>query len=335
MIQHGHQNVLVLLVVGSVRIPIAPCLDPLQVVSRHKTAACFHQPPGNEHTLAEHVPAVGVFELFRLPGKIEGLPHRLRQNHFQGLLSKLIQIGVLGALNCLTVTPIDQLEKSIASLDPFKRERLGQAQFGNLVVLPVRVRDLQRIVLGSQKVGPEIVASAGADLRNHDVGRNVVALSQLLGNDGAECRKLHRRAGSVSRHGVVMGHPVVVFLGVHRADDRQLVHLFGHIRQQLRDLNSRCVGGNGFEGAVGFGIPSVDVARSAVQPQKNTGFGPFTRSPTLHRAQCRFEFQDATEGDPQETQGPRPQDRSTADRAAKAQSLQLVHESLLIGIHPG
>ena len=47
---------------------------------------------------------------------------------------------------------------------------------------------------------------------------------------------------------------------------------------------------------------------------------------------CCFEFQNSTEGDPQETQGSRPQDSSTADRAAKVQSLQLVHEYPLIRI---
>ena len=66
---------------------------------------------------------------------------------------------------------------------------------------------------------------------------------------------------------------------MHAADERELVHAFGHLRQQFGDVNAGYVGLDRFElaanlgGRFGFRVPKVDVARCTAVEDQNDRFG--------------------------------------------------------------
>ena len=82
----------------------------------------------------------------------------------------------------------------------------------------------------------------------------------------------------MSGHSVVGAFGMIPFLAVHGADDGQLVHLPRHPGKRLGDLNPGHVGRDGFEIAVGLGIPHVHVGRAAGKPDENDRLGLLART---------------------------------------------------------
>lgn len=81
--------------------------------------------------------------------------------------------------------------------------------------------------------------------------------SQFLGDDGRKAGELVGRVGAVPRQNIVVPLRMIVLLGMHGPNDGELVHVPGGQGQDLRDLDAVDVGGDGFEGAVGFRVPGV------------------------------------------------------------------------------
>src|SRR5437764_2363465 len=77
----------------------------------------------------------------------------------------------------------------------------------------------------------------------------------------------------MTRQRIMVRYAVIVLLGVHGADNRQLVHVPGNLRQQFRHLDSGDVGGDRLEVAVRLWIPGIDVAGASVQPEQNARLG--------------------------------------------------------------
>ena len=69
---------------------------------------------------------------------------------------------------------------------------------------------------------------------------------------------------------------VVVFFGVHAADQRQMMHLLCGVRQELANVNARCRRFDGIERAtvigIGFWVPRFQLADAARQPEDDDLF---------------------------------------------------------------
>ena len=105
----------------------------------------------------------------------------------------------------------------------------------------------------------------------------------------------------MSGDGVMKTLQMVVLLGVHGADDGQLVHLPGSSGKQLRDLDSIHASGDGLKRAVGLGVPGVDLAGAAIEPDQDAGLS-LSRSPG-RCPQGPLERQVAVQANAQEAQG--------------------------------
>jgi len=81
----------------------------------------------------------------------------------------------------------------------------------------------------------------------------------------------------------------------HGADERALIHLLGEHRHGLAQLNAGDIGINGLEFAadarrrIGFGIPNIDVTRSALQKYQDHRFRRIESLRTLE-ARCSQSF---------------------------------------------
>ena len=99
-------------------------------------------------------------------------------------------------------------------------------------------------------------------------GQRAVGRRERLGRHGADLRIIGRRRLPAAGEHQVRALAVVVFAGVDAADQAQVVHLLGGLRQQLRDVDAGHGGGNRAERPAGvgarLGVPAFELAQAAV-----------------------------------------------------------------------
>ena len=204
------------------------------------------------------------------------------KQHGQGLVGEAVHLAEFGVPFLLAEPPIHRLQKRAAVGNIGSRQGIGQGQVRNLKGFLAGIGQNDGIVFRAQKgrgVGIHVGKEVGLlVLRDHHVGWKVVPRPQLLGDDRTQAGKLQGRIGPVAGQGVVGALRVVVLLGVHGADNSQLVHVAGDPGKELRDLNAVGPGGNGIEWAMGLGVPGIDLGGSTLQPQQYAGLGFFSRT---------------------------------------------------------
>ncbi len=62
---------------------------------------------------------------------------------------------------------------------------------------------------------------------------------------------------------------MIPFVRLHGANDGQLVHVLRDARENLRNLHSSRIRGNGSEAAIPFHIPTIEMTDPALQPDQN------------------------------------------------------------------
>ncbi len=136
------------------------------------------------------------------------------------------------------------------------------------VLRRIAAAELHAGVLGAE-IGRVVAAPAAAAGRDEDVARQrIVVAGERLGHDRADLRIVGRRRLPAAGEHQVGALAVIVFLGVHAADDGQVVHLLGRLRQQLADVHARHRRGNRAKRPAGFGaglgVPAFELAQAAV-----------------------------------------------------------------------
>ena len=121
------------------------------------------------------------------------------------------------------------------------------------------------------------VTGARSHAADADVGGQVAAAIALVDDERAEARM--NEGGILREAGLqLVGGAAVIAVGAgDGANERDAVHLLGHLREDLADLNAIGAGLDGLElacrGAARLGIPRVNVAHAATVPEEDDGLG--------------------------------------------------------------
>ena len=149
LIDGGHQVVLERIEIVLMRVPAA-------VGHRHEANARLDQTPGQQHALAEPVPAVRFAQPARFLVEIEG-PSRFRsRDQVQGRAVVRVQGGEARGLGVdMPLQAIDRLKDSLPALLPIVVHgcRLGQVAGGESVGVRVR-QNLEAVMDIAEDAGP-------------------------------------------------------------------------------------------------------------------------------------------------------------------------------------
>ena len=153
----------------------------------------------------------------------------------------------------------------------------------------------------AELAGREVHLAIAMRKRRDDIGRHAFGKAIALREPsaeradardvrGARCDERAVHAIRPADGGPVHAAVVAAVAVMHAADERELIHAFGHLRQQFGDVNAGDVGLNRFElaadlgGRFGFRVPKVDVARCTAVEDQNDRFG--LPEADLRRTKC-------------------------------------------------
>ena len=201
---------------------------PAAVAEGDEAHAGFDEAAGQQHSHAGLPGAVFLAQLFRLIIHGESGPSLVRGNHGVGALIEgihavegigffqLAEMGVHGGAH-------------LAALgEALLVNPAGQGEVADFEFLAGRIRTEAERPEGGAKV-----AGAG-EVRGHrrhaDVGREIVARTQLVRHHAAEAGELERRAGTVAGEHVVRAAIMISLAVGHGTDDGDLVRDLSRVR---------------------------------------------------------------------------------------------------------
>ena len=131
----------------------------------------------------------------------------------------------------------------------------------------------QGAVSRAKKAGVVIFESAAVRLDPDIGGQFAVAGADEFCDGRSEVGIRHAAIFRIAAFDFGDGAGVIFVLGMHAANDRHVVHLFGGVRKQFAEMHAGDARGDGAEGAaesgVGFGVPAFELAHAAVEPDED------------------------------------------------------------------
>ena len=237
----------------------------------------LHETTCEKHALAGLMAAVEVARFVGLLFDVEGFARFLGRDELVGVVVEGVHGGDLIGVFQVAEVGVDGIEKRAAACEAFLAHAFGKVEVADLVVFVGRIG-----TDGERSVGGGEVARVGefvGHLRNANVGREVFARAEFVGDHGAHRRILQGGRRAVAGEHVV-GSAFVGSLAVgHGPDDGELVCDFGQLRDFFAKTDAgeggldRAIGATILGRSEGFGVEGLLMRHSAWQEDIDDGGG--------------------------------------------------------------